>query len=466
MWRAFCGARLVHRYQKARDYLFKAKTLEPTLAMRRRWLYLVVGAICFLFIGFVYGWSILAVPLQREFGWTSSQTSMTFTVSTAMYCIGGVLGAQLTKRAAPQVTIILSAVLICAGYVVASNVQADQITILHLAYGATVGCSSGMAHNAIMGTVTSWFPDKVGTSSGFLTLGMGISSLAIGWLVGLSLDALGWRATFDVIGVTTGLVMLAVAFIIRVPSEGQVLPASDSTLAAEKAEVRLATRPSRRPPDPRTQPSGYDFTTRQVLRTLPFYLTFVAAVLFATIYLGIMGNAKQIALEAGAATTLATLMVGFVSLFDGASRLGSGFFFDRFGYRVSLVVIASIFLLSAVSLFLAFSLGALTLVFMGFALLGCGFGSISTVLAAITNRFYGQKHYGTNLSVAYMDFLPASFIGPTIAGAIETSLGSYHWAFAIFALMGLVALVMTFSIFPPKAPSGMENRKDLQLGDM
>lgn len=437
--------------------MLRAKTLEPAVALRRRWLYLIVGAICFLFLGFVYGWSILAVPLQSEFDWTSAQISMTFTISTAMFCIGGVLGAQLSKRTAPQVTIILSAVFVCVGYIIASNVQADQIMVLHLAYGAVVGCSSGMAHNAIMGTVNRWFPDKVGTSSGFLTLGFGISSLAIGWLVGLSLDALGWRVTFEVIGVTTALVMLVVSFYIRVPADNQILPAADTTIAEEKASLYNATHPHKRKVDPRTQPSGYDFTTWQVLRTLPFYLTFIVAVLFAAIYLGIMGNAKQIALEAGAAMTLATLMVGLVSLFDGVSRLGSGFFFDRFGYRLSLVTVALVFLLAAGSLFVAFSLKTLALVFVGFAFLGCGFGSISTVLAAITNRFYGQKHYGTNLSIAYLDFLPASFIGPTIAGAIETSLGSYHWAFAVFALMGLVALVIAFRIFPPKAPKETMN---------
>ena len=84
--------------------------------------------------------------------------------------------------------------------------------------------------------------------------------------------------------------------------------------------------------------------------------------------------------------------------------------------------------------------------------MGLGFGSISTVLAATTIRFYGQKHYGTNLSIAYLDFLPASLIGPTIAGMIETSLGSFHWAFAVFALLGLAALAMSFFIYPPKAP--------------
>ena len=149
------------KYQKACDSLFQAKILEPAVAIQRRWLYLIAGAICFLFIGFVYGWSILAVSLQEELGWTSAQTSMTFTISTAMYCIGGVVGAQLSKRTAPQLTIILSAVLICVGYVIASNVRSDQIIILHLAYGAVVGCSSGMAHNAIMGTVIGGSPIKL-----------------------------------------------------------------------------------------------------------------------------------------------------------------------------------------------------------------------------------------------------------------------------------------------------------------
>ena len=438
--------------QKVVIALLYAKLLEPAVAVRRRWLYLIVGAICFLLLGFVYGWSILAVPLQGEFGWTTAQTSMTFSISTAMFCIGGVLGAQLSKRVSPQATIILSAVLVCAGYIIASNVRADDILVLHLAYGALVGCSSGMAHNAIMGTVNRWFPDKVGTSSGFLTLGFGISSMAIGWLVGLALETLGWRVTFEVIGVVTSLVMIAVSFFIRIPAENQILPAPDKPLAAEKAELELATHPQRRPRDPRTQPSGYDFTTWQVLHTQPFYLTFIVAVLCASIYLGIMGNAKQIAIEAGAAMTLATLMVGFISLFDGFSRLASGIFFDRFGYRVSLITVALVFCLTTISLFVAFSFDVFPLIFVGFGLMGLGFGSISTVLAATTIRFYGQKHYGTNLSIAYLDFLPASLIGPTIAGTIETSLGSFHWAFAVFALLGLAALAMSFFIYPPKAP--------------
>jgi OFA family oxalate/formate antiporter-like MFS transporter len=412
------------------------RILAYPVALRRRWLYLVLGASSLLLMGFVYGWSILAVPLQDEFAWTSAQLSVVWTVSMALFCFGGLAGSQITRRFSPRATILLAAALLAGGYLVSSAVGRDGLGVLTVAYGVFVGGSTGMAHNATLSSVNRWFPDKIGTSSGLLTLGFGLGSLAIGTFAGLGIDALGWRWSFRVIGVLTALVMFGASFFVRIPPPGQQLPPVPAARASSS----------------KTAIEERDYTTRQMLRQRAFYLTFLWATMTAATYLSVMGNAKQIALEVGAVMHLATFMVGFISLFDGVGRLTSGLFFDRFGYRPSLLVISSIYLAASTLLFVAIGLRALPAVFAGYLLIGLGFGSISTVLAAVTSRFYGRKNYASNLAVAYMDFVPASLIGPPLLGLIETASGSYQYGFILMMAFSVLGILSALLIRPPRTP--------------
>ena len=42
-----------------------------------------MSVLMLLCIGLIYGWSIFVAPLEKEFGWARSQTSLTFTISMA-----------------------------------------------------------------------------------------------------------------------------------------------------------------------------------------------------------------------------------------------------------------------------------------------------------------------------------------------------------------------------------------------
>jgi OFA family oxalate/formate antiporter-like MFS transporter len=464
----------------------KFHSLVPASAVNAlRWRNLAVGIFILMFVGFIYGWSVLAVPLQADFGWTTAQTALVFTVSTACYCIGGIIGSQVSRRVSPQLTLVLSGLLLCAGYMVSSLVTAERLPMLYVTYGILVGGSAGAVLNAVMGTVNGWFPDKVGTSSGFLTLGVGLGNLSLSVVMGALIELLGWRPSFWVIGLATAAVFISGSFFVRLPSPAQPLPgqpevgtganpvasriaSGDDATATEGSGSdaahtdfdSVAADAGGSDPVPGTESgsaqasgtslNGREYTTRQMLRQPAFYLTYAWTISLAAVYLGIMGNAKQIALEAGAVMTLATTMVGLISLFDAAGRLSSGVFFDRFGYRLSLVGTALLFISSAGVLFAAFSFRVLWPVFLGFALLGVSFGAISSVLAAVTNRFYGQQNYGSNLGLAYSDFVPASLIGPPLTGFIATNAGSFHLAFAALLAICSFGLLISFLIRPPR----------------
>jgi OFA family oxalate/formate antiporter-like MFS transporter len=427
--------------------------------MRHRWLLLAAGAFTLLFLGFVYGWSILSAPLAGEFGWTSAQLSVTFTISMSAFCISGVIGAYITRATSARVTLLLAAACSTIGYIVTSTIQADGLFLLYIFYGVLAGSTTGMGHNCILGCVNRWFPDRPGTSSGLLAVGMGFSTLVFGTLVGLAIEALGWRISFVGVGLVTAAVLVAVSFVMRAPRPDELSLLPEPVKKQLQATDTNDTDPNRQPSPAARKTrrfdsgySGLDLSTPQMIRSISFIVLYIFATLGVITYLGIMGHAQQIAMEAGAALMLATSMVGIISGSDGISRILAGLFFDRFGFRISLFIMPVAFILSSALLALALAMGQLWVVFPAFVLLGVGFGSWSTIYPAIVIRFYGQRDYGTNLSVAFTDFVPASLVGPIVLGAMQTASGSYLAAIPVLLITCCTAIVLAFIIRPPKKP--------------
>lgn len=80
-----------------------------------RWIYLVVSVILLLCLGLIYAWSIFRVPLENEFGWSKAETSITFSISIMMFCLGGVISGMLTSRRGVRMTMIWCAFALAAG---------------------------------------------------------------------------------------------------------------------------------------------------------------------------------------------------------------------------------------------------------------------------------------------------------------------------------------------------------------
>lgn len=72
---------------------------------------LAAGCIMFLFTGTIYAWSILSSPFPVEFGWTSAQLGLNFTIVMSCFCIGGLAGSFVTRRLSARVTVLIGAVM-------------------------------------------------------------------------------------------------------------------------------------------------------------------------------------------------------------------------------------------------------------------------------------------------------------------------------------------------------------------
>lgn len=60
--------------------------------------------------------SLFALPLTTQFGWSSSEFSMAYTIYMFVYCAVGFVGGLLAEKLQPRVAIYLGLVFFAAGW--------------------------------------------------------------------------------------------------------------------------------------------------------------------------------------------------------------------------------------------------------------------------------------------------------------------------------------------------------------
>ena len=105
------------------DVMEKTMNTNIVKLKKIRWLYLAVGVVLLLFLGLIYAWSVFRAPLAEEFGWSAPQLSVTFSISMMMFCIGGFVSGLITAKKGYRLTMILCAVFLAAGFILASRIN-------------------------------------------------------------------------------------------------------------------------------------------------------------------------------------------------------------------------------------------------------------------------------------------------------------------------------------------------------
>ena len=72
---------------------------EPT---GNRWLPLIGGVMMNIVLGTSYAWSVFILPLESDFGWTRTETSITFTIIVMSIAFWFVVAGRLQDRFGPR----------------------------------------------------------------------------------------------------------------------------------------------------------------------------------------------------------------------------------------------------------------------------------------------------------------------------------------------------------------------------
>ena len=399
-----------------------------------RWIYAVIGTIVLLLAGLVYAWSVMAKTIgASRTEWTAAQLSLAFTLVMAFFCIGCLIAGVLSKKVKPNIYVIVSAILFLAGFMLAAT-TGDSPTMLYLGFGVLGGMGAGFAYNAVMSTISAWFPDKQGLISGILLMGFGLSAFIIGKIFAAAAPPDGtdaWKGVFRILGIVIFVVFIICSFFFVRPGKDFTPPT-----AGKKKKGR--------------EPAC-DVDTATMVKMPCFWLYYVWAILVSAAGLALVSQAGGIATQAGegvSAGTIATV-VGLISILNGIGRVIFGAMYDKCGYRVTMLVDMTVFAVAGFILMAALKGNSFTLIIVGFIVGGFAYGGVTPTNSALISDFFGRTHYSLNFSIINTNLLIASFAS-TIAGKLYDSSGSYMST--IIMMLGVVAagLVVFLGIRRPE----------------
>ena len=390
-----------------------------------RWFYLSLGVIAMLFAGILYAWSILKSPFTSDFSWGASDLALNFTLAMCFFCIGGLLGARLSKRYGHKVAITTAGILSALGFIFTSFLSGSSVTLLYLTYGVLAGLGIGIAYNVVIATVSSWFPDKKGLCSGALMMGFGASALILGNIAdSLFKSDLGWRATYVILGAAIGTVLVLTSLLLNKPGSNAILPQPKA--GKTDASAGLDKR---------------DFTPGEMLRRPSFWMAFVCISFLAAVGSSVISFAKDLALSVGSTESLAVTLVGVLSVCNGLGRILTGAVFDAICRRKTMLLANALTMCAAGITLLAVSLGSLSLCIVGLCLTGLSYGTCPTITAAFTSSFFGMKYYPTNLALMTFTVMGGSLIATVSSKVLEAS-GSYSAPFLMLLILTAIAFVL------------------------
>lgn len=405
---------------------------NPKSNISIRWFYLTIGVITMSFAGVLYAWSILKSPLSKEFGWSTSQLALNFTIAMSFFCIGGLLGANLIKRIGCLITLIIAGVLSAIGFISTALLQDVSVIMLYFSYGVLSGLGIGIAYNVVISTVSAWFPDKKGLCSGCLMMGFGASALILGNIANALFQSdFGWRSTYISLGVALCIILCLAAILLKKPSPETLLPKPKETETKECINSE-----------------NKDYSTKEMLCRPSFWMAFICISFLAAVGSSVISFAKDLALSVQAPETLAVSLVGVLSVCNGFGRIFTGALFDVIGRRKTMLSANILTICAAGVTLLAVTIGSLPLCVIGLCLTGISYGACPTITSAFTSSYFGLKYFPTNMALMTFTSMGGSLIA-TMSNKIFEITGGFTATFAMLLGLSAVSLVLNFLIKKP-----------------
>src|ERR1700736_3958380 len=183
-----------------------------------RWVIAIAGVFLQIALGAVYAWSVFRVPLSKQFGWSISEVTLTFTISIF------VLGVFLASFS-------------------------HSLSWLYLSYGLIGGIGLGLGYIVPVAVLVKWFPDRRGLITGIAVGGFGAGALITAPVATRLIQSVGVLNTFAYLGIGYLIVTVIAGSFMQNPPDGWK-PEGWSPTATETA-----------------QRAGHDFVLSEALKT-------------------------------------------------------------------------------------------------------------------------------------------------------------------------------------------------------
>src|SRR5712672_1662379 len=179
----------------------------------------VAGVLLQIALGAVYAWSVFRMPLAKQFGWSISEVTLTFTISIFVLGIAAFFGGLWLNRQGPRVVALTGGFLYGLGVFLASF-SANRLWWLYVSYGLIGGIGLGFAYIVPVAVLVKWFPDRRGLITGVAVGGFGAGALVTAPVATGLIQSVGVLHTFAYLGIAFLIVTVVAGSFMQNPPEG------------------------------------------------------------------------------------------------------------------------------------------------------------------------------------------------------------------------------------------------------
>jgi MFS transporter, OFA family, oxalate/formate antiporter len=407
-----------------------------------RWA-IAVAAVCLqIELGAVYAWSVFRIPLSRQFGWSISQVTLTFTICVFVLGISAFFGGLWLNRRGPRIVALTAGVLYGSGVFLASF-SGHRLWWLYLTYGVMGGVGLGFGYIVPVAVLVKWFPERRGLITGIAVGGFGAGALITAPVATRLIQTVGVLPTFAYLGVAFLIVTVISGAFMQNPPDGWK-PAGWNPTSSQAS-----------------QRSKRDYTLGEALGTWQWWAFWLLLFLNTSAGISVISQEAPIFQELARVSAVAAAgMVGIVSLGNALGRVFWAWTSDLITRKATLFVMFLIQMLLFWFLPSITSAGILTAVtFVVLMCYGGGFG----IMPAFTADYFGAKNVGPIYGLMITAWGCASAFGPLVIAYMRQASGTYRGALHVIAGVMLISAVLPVLVSPPRSDAPPETR-DASLG--
>jgi MFS family permease len=286
---------------------------------------------------------------------------------------------------------------------------------------------AGSLTNTVL--IARWFSARRGRAMQLAGLGMFLGTMIAPPLIGILIEAQGWRAALLIIGASMGAVLLTFGVVVR-----ERPGSNDFEVARRPVSSTHSFEPGQRGTSP--------IRLGILLRMPHFWMMGMGAAIAMSVTQGVFVTLVPLGRDNGLSMLQATSLVSVL----GGAALAGGLCFSAIADKVNRVAfLTGMFLLvSLLNAALLMNKGYPTLLTCAF-MLGIGIGTILPSFYALLADRFGEASFGTVRGTTFFLFGAVGMITVRFSGEVFDRTGNYSFMFGTFAVAQLAAAVLMFA---------------------
>lgn len=409
--------------------------LAQTVSAPRLFYGWIVLIACFLTTmmasGTMMAFGVFINPLADDMGWSHSALSFTYALSAIVSGVGVLTIGSYMHVYSLRLLFVIG--VLVHGFGIYMTSTATTLESFYLWYGFVAALGRSTFFISTTTLVTRWFEQHRGMAMGLMMAGNGLGPFVFSPVVTWLIVRWDWQTAFVVISlVMTSVLILAYLMMSNHPHEMGLKPYGASSNTPPPAPKPTHAQPAK------AEPSVGSLWSR-VLRHQGFWtlslINFFCCVCHSIPLVHTVGFAQSAGLSAFASSWVLAVM-GLTSV---AGRIFWGFFADRHGARLTLML--TLFMQGAFILWLVGTQDPV--VFFLYAIIwGFGYGGGGTQYGVVARELYGTRLFGPGYSGQNCFAMVGMAVGGFLGGYLFDISHSYVTSWLVSFGAGLIAALL------------------------